>query len=69
MCVLTLSTMKKLDKIKLSQNFLNPEELKSLKGGENVNKNWYVSCECTYYNGQQTVNDNTTISCKCTCTY
>jgi len=58
-------------KLKLAKPLLSSKEVKMVKGAvDSVDDNWYVSCECTYYNDPiNTTNRNTTITCKCNCTY
>ncbi|WP_165026682.1 hypothetical protein [Dysgonomonas sp. ZJ279] len=63
--------MKKINRIKLDETVLSPNELKQLKGGRDVvNSNRSHTCSCTFYNAPSaTSNQNDVIGCSCTCTY
>jgi len=61
--------MKKLKRISVSNSLTN-EELKELKGGQDVlNKNSFFSCYCDYKNESLITNENSVNGCSCKCTY
>lgn len=65
------SIMKTLQKLKLPRAVLTTEELRQLKGGNDItNSNSVGGCTCTYLNKTRTVTNTNSISgCQCTCTY
>lgn len=63
------SIMKTLKKLKLNQTVLAAEELRQLKGGNDViNNNSVSTCVCDYSNKTRTINNNNSVSgCWCAC--
>lgn len=61
--------MKTLQKLKLNQVILTAEELRQLKGGDDINNNnTTAECQCYYSNKTRVITNNNSVdNCRCYC--